>query len=415
MTARSSPTPPLSPRWRERLTTIYGETETGFRRKTFDEIGAHIREKMRKRIDTRLALDSLDWVGNTVDVFSDELDLGWQALEVARNGFDPANAEGALMVALAALTGTRRNDPTTGLCACTLELEADKTFAAETMIGHVRGDPTNRWVNRDEVVSTTAGSYTGIIFKTESAGAKPALAGTLTAIAASLTGWLSITNPADATPGKDLEAIDDLRVRREEDLETQASGSAGGIKSDVLDVAGVLAAKVLINDTEFDTVDLTKHSIRVIIWDGLTLEADNDELAQAILDSKGAATRTVGVSSGTAIDANGDPTTVYFDRATQIPLYVAGELEVVAGADHAAVTTAAKLAIIAGGPSTNGERAVFEKIKSTNFTVGGVTDVLDFAIGIAPAPTGTVNIEAAIDEIIIIDSANITLIITEQT
>lgn len=395
--------------------TTYGETETGFRRKTHAECGASIREKMRKRIDTRLALDELDWVGNTVDVFSDELDLAWQALEVARNGFDPANAEGSLMVALAALTGTKRNEPTFGLCGVTLGLAASKTFVAGDLVAHVTGDPTNRWKNRDVVTSTTAGSYPDILFIAESAGNKPALAGTLTVIAATKSGWLSITNPSDAEAGHDLEEIDDLRVRREEDLETQASGSAGGIRSDVLDVEGVQSCRVLINDTEFDTADLPKHSIRVIIWDGLTTDADDDEVAQAILDSKGAATTTIGDSSGTATDSNGDPATVHFDRATQKVLYIVGELEVVQGADSAAVTEAAQLAIIAAGPTANGERAVFERLKAASFQAGGVTDVLGFAIGLAPAPTGEVNIEAEIDEIIVIDSSNIDLTITEQT
>jgi uncharacterized phage protein gp47/JayE len=394
--------------------TTYGESATGFRRKTHTEIGDSIREKMRKRIDTRLALDELDWVGNTVDTFSDELDLAWQALEVARNGFDPANAEASLMVALAALTGTQRGQPTFGLCLCTLGLGAAKTFAPGALVANVTGDPTNRWVNRDEVVSVLSGSYPNNMFIAESSGNRPALAGTLTVISATTSGWLSITNPLDAEAGNDLEEIDDLRVRREEDLETQASGSAGGIRSDVLDVAGVLSCRVLVNDTETDTASLPKHSIRVIIWDGLTVDADNDEVAQAILDSKGAATTAVGASSGTAVDSNGDDVVVFFDRATQVLLYVVGELEVVAGADPVTVTEAAKLAIIAAGPSQNGERAVFEKLKASNFTVGGVTDVLGFTLGIAPAPTGEVNIEAEIDEILVIDSSNIDLTITEQ-
>jgi uncharacterized phage protein gp47/JayE len=394
--------------------TEYGETATGFRRKTFAEIGESIRGKMRKRIDTRLVLDELDWVGNTVDTFGDELDLAWQALEVARNGFDPAKAEGSLMVAVAALTGTQRAQPTFGLCICTLGIAANKTFQVGDLIAHVQGDPANRWKNRDIVVSTTADDYEGIFFKAETAGEHIALAGTLTVIAATKSGWLSITNPTDAAAGHDLEDIDDLRVRREEDLESQASGSAPGIKADVLDVEGVVSCKVLVNDTEFDTIDQVKHSVRVIIFDGLTLDADDDEVAQAILESKGAATTTVGATTGTAIDANGDPVTVRFDRATQVPVYVAGELEVVDGADPVAVAAAAKLAIIAGGPSTVGERAVFEKIKATAFTVGGVTDVLAFAIGLAPAPVGTDNLEAAIDEILVIDSGDIDLTITEE-
>jgi uncharacterized phage protein gp47/JayE len=392
--------------------TDYGETATGFRRKTFPEIQTSIKEKLRKRIDARLALDDLDWVGNSVDVFSDELDLAWQALEVARNGFDPARAEGALAIALASLTGTRRRQATFGLCPVMLGLAPGKTFVPGDLVAHVWGDPTNRWQNRDLVVSTLAGSYPAT-FIAQQPGAKPILANTLIVIAASKSGWLSITNPTDGDPGKDLELVDDLRVRREEDLETQASGSAPGIRSDLLDVAGVLSVKVLLNDTEADA-SLPKHSVRAVIWDGLTLEADDDEIAQKLFDTKGAATTTVGSSHGTATDANGDPAVVNFDRATQIPIYVDGELEVVAGADADAVVAAAKLAIIAGGPTGVGARAVFERIKSQSFTVPGVTDVLSFALGTAPAPTGTDNIEAAIDEILIIDSANIQLTITEQ-
>lgn len=395
--------------------TEYGETATGFRRKTFSEITSDIREKMRKRIDTRLALDELDWVGNAVDVFGDELDLAWQALEVARNGFDPAKAEASLMVALSALTGTQRLEPSFGLCQCTLGLAAGKTFQPGDLIAHVQGDPDNRWRNRDVVTSTDADDYPNIVFKAEAAGRFVALAGTLTVIAATKSGWLSITNPNDAEPGRELEEIDDLRVRREEDLESQASGSAPGIKAAVLDVEGVVSCKVLVNDTEFDTPQLPKHSIRVILFDGLTEEADDDEIAQAILEIKGGATTTVGSSSGTATDANGDPVTVFFDRATQVPVYVAGELEVLQGADAEAVESDAKLAIIAGGPIDVAERAVFERIKSRCFSVDGVTDVLDFAIGLSETPTGTSNLEAAIDEILVIDSSNIGLTITEQS
>jgi len=394
--------------------TIYGETETGFRRKTFDEVRDSIATKLRKRVDERLTLDELDWVGNLVDVVSDELDLAWQALEVARNGFDPANAEASLMVALAALTGTKRLEPSFGLAPVTLGLAASKTFQPGDLVAHVQGDPTNRWVNRDVVTSTVADDYEAF-FSAETVGEHLALAGTLTVIAATKSGWLSITNDTDAVPGRNLEEIDDLRVRREEDLETQASGSAGGIKSDVLDVDGVVSASVLVNDTESDTVDLPKHSIRVILWDGLTQDADDDEIAQAILDSKGAATRTVGASSGTAVDAQGDDTLVYFDRATQVPLFVTGELEVVVGADPVAVAAAAKLALIAGAPTEVGERAVFERIKSRAFTVGGVTDVLEFFIGLVDPGSGTVNIDAAIDEILVLDSGDIDLTITEQT
>ncbi len=391
----------------------YGETATGFRRKTFSEIQGSIRTKLRRRIDPRLTLDELDWVGNAVDTFSDELDEAWKALEVARNGFDPDNAEGVLMIALAAVTGTQQKKPTKGTVPVLLGLGATKTFEAGAMIAHVTGDPTNRWVNLEEVQSTAAGDYPAT-FIAEEAGRKVALAGTLTVIAQTKSGWLTITNPTDADPGTDLEEVDDLRVRREEDLEGQASGGAAGIRADLLDVPGVLSAIVRYNDTETDTAELPKHSVRAIIWDGVGQDADDDAIAQALLDSKGATATAVGTSSGTAVDANGDDVDVPFDRASQVQLYIDGELEVVQGADTGVLDAAAKLAIIAGLPNLIGARAVFEKLKCQSLSVPGVTDVLNFKLGLAPSPTGDANILAAADQILVVDSSNINLTFTEQ-
>jgi hypothetical protein len=240
------------------------------------------------------------------------------------------------------------------------------------------------------------------------------VAGTLRVIAATRSGWLSIDNPLDGEPGKALESIDDLRVRREDDLEIEASGTAGGIKADVLRVPGVVSANVLINDTETDRVGLPKHSVRVVLWDGIGLDAENDAVAQAILGTKGAATSSIGASSGSATDPNGETTTVHFDRATRVPLYVVGAIEVAAGADHAVASAAATAAILLGGPTGVGKRAVFERMKARAFSVPGVTDVLGFTLGTAPAPTGVVNVEAAIDQLLLADSTTVALTITEQ-
>ena len=135
--------------------TDYGETTTGFRGKTFDETGADIRARMRALIDQNLTLDDKDPLGNIVDVFSDELALAWEALEVARNQFDPDNAEGQGAVALAVgelaeaewdslLSGSgsvhwRTPAPGFDVAAATLRLRA------ETMMSGAHGADTPVW------------------------------------------------------------------------------------------------------------------------------------------------------------------------------------------------------------------------------------------------------------------------------
>ena len=139
--------------------TDYGETATGFRGKTYDEALSELKARFRARISEELTLDEYDWLGNVVAICADREQLVWEALEVARNQFDPDNAEGNLAIGLAALTGTRRKDATKGTVTCSLTLDASKTFAPGALVAHVDGQPDNRWVNRDTVTSTSAGAW----------------------------------------------------------------------------------------------------------------------------------------------------------------------------------------------------------------------------------------------------------------
>lgn len=390
--------------------TTYGETETGFRRKTFSEIQGDIRTKLRARISKSLKLDDKDWVGNAVDVFSDELDLSWQSLEYLRNALDPDNAEGSLMVAQAALTGTNRRDPTKGLVTCSCEFEAGKEYDAGELVAHVNGDPENRWVNL-LAVELTAGGAEDVVFQAESTGAFRALAGTLTVIAQTASGWLTVTNAGDAVPGTELEEIDDLRVRREAELGDDDSSTVDGIRSDVLqameDIDGA-QCRVFDNKTDEEVDGIPAHGVRVLIWDGVEEEADDDVIAQAIFNSASGGTPTVGAESGTALDSDGGSVTMYFDRATRVDLYLTGQVVAPNGASEEDLI----LAIQADVPGTIGERVIFKRLESAPLSVAGVDDVIAFKLGTSPAPTGEANITPANDAILVLDSANINLTIT---
>src|SRR4029453_12170839 len=116
---------------------------------------------------------------------------------------------------------------TKGLVTATVDLDASQSYAPGDLAAHVSDEPTNRWLNRDAVTSTTAGSYDAV-FESENAGAAAiAEAGTLTIIATPVAGWNGVTNAAAATPGQDIESIAALRIRRAAALSIGGSRTRG--------------------------------------------------------------------------------------------------------------------------------------------------------------------------------------------
>lgn len=386
--------------------TDYGETSAGFRGKTFAEAGADLRTRLRSKISESLTLDEKDWLGNAVDAHADIEALVWEALEVARNAFDPDNAEGASAVALASLTGTFRKQPTKGTVLCGLTLAASKTFAPGALVAHVVGQPDNRWVNRDTVTSTTAGWYPGRVFVAETAGAYTALTGTLTVIAQTVSGWTAITNTTDATPGTDLESIPDMMARREQELTAGGNATVSAIDEKVGEVAGVTEVKVFYNDTNATIGVLPAHNIHVLIWDALTTDADDDDVAQAIFDSKSAGAPTYGASSGDAVDVYGTTVICNFDRAVPFNAYIAVTVQCPLGTNVSNMQAEVTASIQALWPNRIGVSAYVNKLIAGPASIEQVTTVIAMTIGNAPAPIGS-SLTAFPTTILLLDSANI--------
>jgi uncharacterized phage protein gp47/JayE len=250
--------------------TTYGASDAGFLRKPYAVILDEIKSRVRALMGAQLTLDDKDPFGAIIHATAEQLDQIWQLLEIAYYGFDGDNAEDFLLFALGSLSAVSRLPASVGVCdSVTVNLDANKTFAAGSLIAHVSGDAANRWVNRDEIVSTTAGNYTGNVFESESTGAAyTAPAASLTVIAQRVGGWNSVTNVSDAIPGKDAESPGEFRVRRNESLAIAGSASTNGIRSDVAAVNGVVQVVVYENDTDATVGVLPPHSIHVVVYDG---------------------------------------------------------------------------------------------------------------------------------------------------
>jgi uncharacterized phage protein gp47/JayE len=377
-------------------------TDTGYQRRTLDVVLESIQNLLRGKISLKLDLSERAVFGNSSNIDAAAIDELEQLIEEAYNAFDPDNASDDRFVAISALTGVRRRvTPTKGLVTQTLNLDAGQSYAPGDIAFHVIDEPTNRWLNRDAVTSATAGNYSAV-FESETAGASTvAEAGTLTVIATPVAGLNSGTNASAATPGKDIESIPALRIRREQSVAAGGSRTRGAIRAKLVAIDGVLDAEVFENVTNtIDADGIAPHNIRPVIWDGSPAAADDDALAQVIWDHRAEGILSQGTESGTARDPTFGLVIVAFDRADAQNLTIAVSIESETTVSAADV----KAAIIAKMSSRVGQGVNYNRLSSSVFDVTGVDDWATFTIN-----GGTADLAAVQNRVYLLDEADITV------
>lgn len=365
-------------------------TATGFEPQTQAEILQALIDELRTVISPKLDLSERSVLGNIINIIAPKFASLEELLSEAYSAFDPDAASDDRFVALCLLSGIERHGATEGLASVTLTLQASKSYAAGDLVAHVQDEPDNRWENRDAVASTTAGSYAAVFISQTAASTARAPAGTLTVIADPVDGWDAITNASDATPGTDIEAIEALRVRREQGVAASASRTRGGIRAAIVDLDGVLSCEVFENTTNVTDVNgIPPHSIRVSVYDGSPAAADDDEIAQAIFDRKAEGIGSDGAESGVAQDDTLGPVTIAFTRAAESAVTIAVNVESEDGVSVADVKAAIIAAFPGAGLGIVGEAVVFNKLSSAVFDVPGLDDWATFTIngGTADLPS----------------------------
>lgn len=381
--------------------TDYGLISTGFRRKTYAEIIADMKSYMRERIAPSLVLDETTVEGNLAQVTADELDLAWEAIEASFGALDPDNASDALLVGLCKLTGILRAAATQGIVSVDLTFDRAATIDAGALLLAVDGESTNIWANDDAITVTAAGTESFDFSSVAASSDATALAGTLIVIATPQTGLTAATNPLDATAGTDIESLDALRLRREASLAATGKGTTAAIRSDVSEVEGVVDVRVIENDTGATVDSIPARTIRVIAWDGVGADADDDEIAQAIYDSKSSGRPTYGAESGNAEDPWGDTKIQAFDRAEELEAYITITVE------GSTTEAAVQAALIDSHEEIINADLLYAGLLSAAFRVDGVTNVTALSLGLAPAPALSADISADNDQVITLDSSRI--------
>jgi hypothetical protein len=231
-------------------------------------------------------------------------------------------------------------------------------------------------------------------------------AGTLVVINGAVSGWNSIANEADATAGRNVEPLDELRARRDASLAAGGGSTLPGIVADVGAVTGVIACDGREN-TSATFQDIPSHTFEIVIFDGeITPQADDAAVAAALLASRPAGILSVGDTYGTTIDPiNGGSVNVPFTRATQVLIWIEATVTGTYDADEA---LAALMAVYPAATAFR-QTIVLERLRASLFAVAGVTDVPTLQIGVAEGVVGDVNIVPSFGEICLTDASRVTL------
>ena len=384
----------------------HGVTLKGFSRKTLEQILAEIEAEERASISVSLNTSAATPIGQINGIFATKLSELWELAQGVYGNFDPAAASATALDSLAALTGTARKDATFSLARCAVTLDAG-TYPARQLIASVEGNPGARFVNRDALVIPRGGVFP-MTFVAESPGPVQALARTLTVIAEPVVGWRSVTNLEDADEGRPIESDVALRMRRAIEVAGGGADSLSAIRAHVSRVKSVDAVTVIENFQDVPVAGLPPKSFEVVISDGTVGRASEDEVAQAIWQSKPAGIEPFGSITATAIDVEGDPQTVRFSRVQQVPVWIELNL-IVDGAVYQDNNVGVAQAIVefAEREIGIGDDVILEQIRVPVFSVPGVVDVIAINAGFTPTAIEPKNLTIEAKQIAVFDTGRI--------
>jgi hypothetical protein len=310
------------------MTMSFGVTDMGFVLPSQQDLLALVVADQVATINANIDTSSDSPIGQLNGVFTRQLMLAYEGLQVAYNSNDPDAVEGFLLTQLSALTGTARDAAFTSTVSLNCTLTIGTTLLAGITLAAIAGNPASQWTPVSDYTAAIGGVQ-AVPFQSTTTGANAADIGTITVITTPVTGWTAVTNPAAAALGEPVESDPAIRIRREQELEGGGAGNVDAIRAALLKLGEpgtplVSSAFMLNNTTDFvDVNGLPPHSTEAIVYAPTTGSVTDNAIAQVLWDEGSSGVQNFGTTSGVATDKLGNPHTVAFTRVTQLPVYIA--------------------------------------------------------------------------------------------
>lgn len=246
------------------------------------------------------------------------------ALKCAKtfNNYSPLTASGEALSRQVKINGIRRR----GATKSTVDLVITGDAGTGIRNGKVQDQNSNNWSLPSLVTIPVNGTIT-VTATADEDGEIRASPNTVNKIATPIAGWISVTNPAEATPGIEIETDAALRVRQTLSTAQPSQSLIIGMQGVLQQLDGVTRVKVYENDTsEEDENGIPGHTICAVVEGG-----DSNEIAENIRIKKGMGCGTYGSTAITVTDSKAMPITIRFFRPTTIHIKVKITLQPLAG------------------------------------------------------------------------------------
>lgn len=390
----------------------YGLLDEGFVDKPIEDIISDLETDQRATMDPGLDVSTTSPIGQLNGIFGAALRELWEVAQAVHSAFDPDKSSGVSLSSLSAMTGTLKEGATKSTVVGRLNIDAGVTVPAGS-VASVDGNPAARFITlADATNGGGAPSDFDVDMEAEDAGPVVANSGTLTVIETTVSGWNTITNPADAVIGNEEEEDGDLRTRREEELRATGAGSVEAIRADILAIDDVLSCEVYENiSLATDADGVPGKAFEAVVQGGVD---------QAILDriwqSKPAGIEPHGTTSGTVTDSQDIDHTIKFTRPAGVTIYIDVTVETNTDPDEGPVfpadgATQIKTAIVefAQDNFRVGDEYVYRRLYSVILAIDGVLDVPVLESDTSASPSTEQNIAITSRQIANVQTANITV------
>lgn len=390
--------------------TEYGVTSQGFIPKPYSVILDELKQLAKQYFGDDIDLSENSRLLRFLEIIAKREDELWQLLEDAYYAGYIDFATGQSLDNVAALVGYKRIPArrATGTVVFSRSTPTPNDIIIPAGTRVATSDESVVFQTTEAVVLVAGStSVEAPIEAVEPGSAGNVAANTITKIVDPISGIESVNNPNPTEGGRDAETDEEFRYRIKTTIQSLGKATLDAIVARVKSVEGVKAVKIEENDTINDytaTGGLPPKSFRVTVWGG-----DDNEIAQAIFDSKPAGIQPYGSIAATAYDIDGNPHTIYFERPTVINIYV--DVSIVSDGtaiDPQTVKDAIKNYI---NNLEIGEDVIYAKVLAAVMNIPGVVDATVKIDTVSP-PAGTSNISIADNEIAQTDDTAITVTIS---
>lgn len=292
-------------------------TETGFARRTFDEILNDKIAKAKELFGEDIETSELTPLGKYIRINAYDQALTEEEAELIYYSIFPNTAFGTSLDRLCEFVGIKRNAATNSMYKVVFTGEAGATIPKGFSVG-TESEVT--FLTQEDVAIGENGTVETIVVCEQS--------GEVGNVAVKEIN--KITNPSadvESVEGKELvskgnETESDLELRNRFNAAKEGSGScsASAIKAALLRIPSIKNAGVIVNETdETDEDGRPPRSFQCFVDGG---ENYHEEIAKTILDKKPIGIKTFGNISQEVIDEGGYAHTINFSHAEDAPVYL---------------------------------------------------------------------------------------------